>query len=70
VPASASPASAIMLWLIFSTKIFTANGKLSLLPLSQPKGAVPTMSPYFGRLIGPLDLLPSLPPPDGTLKTS
>jgi len=44
VPASASPASAIMLWLIFSTKIFTANGKLSLLPLSQPKGAVPWLS--------------------------
>ena len=48
-PASASPASAIMLWLIFSTKIFTANGKLSLIPLSQPKGAVLVPVPGFPR---------------------
>ena len=39
-PASASPASAIMLGFIFNAKIFTANGKLSLISLSQLRGAV------------------------------
>jgi len=43
-PASASPAGAIMLCIFFSTKIFTANGKLSLLSLSQLKGAVGCLS--------------------------
>jgi len=44
-PASASPAAAIILWLIFSTKFFAANGKLSPIPLSQLKGAVLKLSP-------------------------
>jgi hypothetical protein len=43
-PASASPAAAIILWLIFSTKFFAANGKLSPIPLSQLKGAVLPLS--------------------------
>jgi hypothetical protein len=46
-PASASPAAAIILWLIFSTKFFAANGKLSPIPLSQLKGAVLRPSPCF-----------------------
>jgi hypothetical protein len=39
-PASASPASAIIIGLISSAKIFAANGKLSLISLSQLRGAV------------------------------
>ncbi len=41
LPASASPASAIMVGFILIDKIFAANGKLSLISLSQPRGAVP-----------------------------
>jgi hypothetical protein len=53
VPASASPASAIMPWLIFSTKFFAANGKLSPILLSQLKGAVQRVisSPQWRLLI-------------------
>ena len=52
-PASASPAAAIILWLIFSTKFFAANGKLSPIPLSQLKGAVLCPVPGFpGELPG------------------
>jgi hypothetical protein len=43
-PTSASPASAIMQGVISPGKDFAANGKLSLLPLSQPKGAVRYLS--------------------------
>jgi hypothetical protein len=46
-PASASPAGAIMRWLFSLAKIFAANGKLSLISLSQPKGAVQGLSPVF-----------------------
>ena len=45
VPASASPAAAIILGLIPNAKIFAANGKLSLILLSQLRGAVPRLSP-------------------------
>jgi hypothetical protein len=40
LPASASPASAIMVGFILNDKIFAANGKLSLISLSQLRGAV------------------------------
>jgi hypothetical protein len=43
VPASASPASAIMLRTNFKTKSFAVNGKLSLFSLSQLRGAVGTI---------------------------
>ena len=39
-PASASPAGAIIGGFILNAKIFAANGKLSLISLSHPKGAV------------------------------
>jgi hypothetical protein len=41
VPASASPASRIMVWFTSSTKNFAANGNLSLISLSHLKGALP-----------------------------
>jgi len=41
-PASASPASAIMLRWFSLAKVFAANGKLSLILLSQLRGAVHT----------------------------
>jgi hypothetical protein len=44
VPASASPASAIMRGVIFTTKVFSANGKLSLISLSQLRGALHSLS--------------------------
>jgi hypothetical protein len=47
VPASASPAAAIIRWSIPYAKIFAANGKLSLILLSQLRGAVPCASPGF-----------------------
>jgi hypothetical protein len=40
VPASASPASAILLRLILKTKDFAVNGKLSLITVSQPWGSL------------------------------
>jgi len=40
VPASASPASAILLELILNAKDFAANGILSLIPVSQPWGSL------------------------------
>ena len=45
LPASASPAGAIMQGVISPGKDFAANGKLSLIPLSQLRGAVPCLSP-------------------------
>jgi len=44
-PASASPASAILLRWFSLAKVFAANGKLSLILLSQLRGAVHTKSP-------------------------
>ena len=44
-PASASPASAIMLPSISLAKIFTVNGKLSLILLSHLRGALPGVFP-------------------------
>ena len=41
-PASASPADASILWFSFKTKTFAANGKLSLVTLSQPGGSLQT----------------------------
>jgi len=49
LPASASPAGAIMQGVISPGKDFAANGKLSLIPLSQLRGAVPTIFPIFER---------------------
>ena len=39
-PASASPAALSLRWLFHFAYRFAANGILSLVPLSQPKGAV------------------------------
>jgi hypothetical protein len=44
VPASASPASAIILSFTANAKTFAANGKLSLISLSQLRGAVGDLS--------------------------
>jgi len=55
-PASASPASAIVLGNDFKTKSFAANGKLSLITVSQPQGslhAVPVFPRGFGWLAKP-----------------
>jgi hypothetical protein len=46
LPASASPAATIMRWLFSLAKIFAANGTLSLISLSQPKGAVQFLTPF------------------------
>ena len=61
LPASASPASAIMLGFILIAKIFAANGKLSLISLSQLRGAVPvpdTLSPPLTPFSPPDTLFP------------
>ena len=53
VPASASPASAIILSFTANAKTFAANGKLSLISLSQLRGAVGRLSPsIFGSQSG------------------
>jgi len=49
VPASASPAAAIMLWFISRAKDFAANGKLSLITVSHPRGSLQTER-YTGLL--------------------
>jgi hypothetical protein len=41
-PASASPAGAILVGLMLNAKDFAANGKLSLITLSQPWGSLQT----------------------------
>jgi len=46
VPASASPATAIIVGGTLNAKIFTANGKLSPISLSQLRGAVPFLTPF------------------------
>jgi len=46
-PASASPAAAIMVWSFLHAKNFAVNGKLSLIALSQPWGAVHTNGPIY-----------------------
>jgi hypothetical protein len=46
VPASASPASAIILSFTANAKTFAANGKLSLISLSQLRGAVGCLSRF------------------------
>jgi len=53
VPASASPASAILLELILNAKDFAANGILSLIPVSQPWGSLQSLrfSPVFQKHI-------------------
>jgi hypothetical protein len=48
-PASASPADASILWFSFKTKTFAANGKLSLVTLSQPGGSL-----QFGMMLLPI----------------
>jgi hypothetical protein len=46
-PASASPAGAIILEYFSDAKKFAVNGKLSLIALSQLRGAVPTIFPIY-----------------------
>jgi len=49
VPASASPAGAILLGLILNAKDFAANGKLSRIHVSQPWGSLQPV-PLFPAL--------------------
>ena len=49
VPASASPASAIFQGSFPHANNFAVNGKLSLISLSQLRGAVPRLSPVSPR---------------------
>ena len=51
VPASASPAGAILLGLILNAKDFAANGKLSLITVSQPRGSLKSTFFLFFYLI-------------------
>jgi hypothetical protein len=49
LPASASPTGTSMLWLEQKAKAFAANGTLSLISLSHPKGAVPSTVQFLER---------------------
>ncbi len=50
VPASASPAGAIILELAPLAKDFAANGKLSLITVSQPRGSLQLVPDFVVRL--------------------
>ena len=56
LPASASPAGAIILWFRAKTKAFAANGNLSLISLSHLRGALPLtvsllgFTPIWGKI--------------------
>ena len=66
VPASASPAGAIILEYFSDAKKFAVNGKLSLIALSQLRGAVGSPSHVWRRLIPDCSQKGLFPPTAGT----
>jgi len=52
-PASASPASAILLGLVLNAKDFAANGKLSLVTVSHPRGSLQMVTVIVARVSPP-----------------